>query len=116
MSVANANLLNALTLMGMSVWGFYSSLGHAKTALIPLVFGVVLLVLTNSIRDHNKTVAHIAVAVTLIALIALVAKPLPAAIDAGGLKLLRVGAMTLTGIISMIFFVRSFITARKAKR
>lgn len=115
MSVGNANLLNAVCLIGMSVWGYYGT-GGAKTALIPLIFGVVLLVLTNSIRDHNKTVAHIAVGITLVALVALIAKPLPVALDEGGIKLVRVGSMVLTGIISMIVFVRSFIAARKAKK
>lgn len=113
MSVGNANLLNAACLIGMSIWGYYDT--NAPTALIPLIFGVVLLVLTNSIRNHNKTVAHIAVALTLIALIAICAKPLQAALDEGGMKLVRVGAMVLTGIIAMISFIMSFIKARKAK-
>ena len=79
MSVGNANLLNALCLIAMSIWGYLET--NAPTALIPLIFGVLLLVLTNSIRNHSKTIAHIAVGITLLALIALIAKPLQGALD-----------------------------------
>ena len=115
MSVGNANLLNAVTLIGMSIWGYLASGSTAKTALIPLIFGVVLLVLTNSIRVHNKTVAHIAVGITLVALVALIAKPLQGAMAEGGMKLVRVGSMVFTGVLALVFFIKSFIDARKAK-
>ena len=115
MNAGNANVLNAITLMAMSAWGYQANgPSGSKTVLIPLIFGVILLVLSNSIREHNKTVAHIAVVITLIALIALIAKPLPGAIQRGNsMAILRVGAMVLTGVISMIFFIKSFIDARK---
>ncbi len=116
MNAGNANLLNAVVLIGMSVWGYKS--GGAPTALIPLVFGAILLYFTNSIRNHNKTIAHIAVVITLIALIAIVVKPLPRAIngmDNDIMPLIRVGSMVLTGVIALISFIMSFIAARKNK-
>lgn len=113
MNAGNANVLNAVTLIAMSIWGWKET--GSNTALIPLIFGVILIVLTNSIREHNKTVAHIAVFITLIAVIALVAKPLPAAMERGGIGLFRIIAMVVTGIISLIIFVQSFIAARKNK-
>lgn len=113
MSVGNANLLNAVCLIAMSIWGYYGT--NAPTALIPLIFGVVLLVLTNSIRNHNKIVAHIAVGLTLVALIAICAKPLQGALEEGGMKLVRVGAMVLTGVIALVTFIMSFVKARRAK-
>lgn len=115
MNAGNANLLNALMLMGMSFWGFQDT--GAKTALIPMIFGVVLLVLTNTIRAHSKVVAHIAVVLTLIALVALIAKPLPASIErGGGIGMYRIIAMIVTGIIAMIAFIKSFIDAKKARQ
>jgi len=117
MNAGNANLLNALMLMGMSFWGYQASGGAAKTALIPLVFGVILLVLTNQIRAHSKAVAHVAVVLTLIALIALIAKPLPASIErGGGLPMYRIIAMIVTGVIAMFAFIKSFIDAKKARQ
>ena len=115
MNAGNANLLNAVTLIAMSIWGYKA--GGSPTALIPLGFGAILLYFTNSIRNHNKTVAHIAVVLTLLALIALIAKPLPAAIErGGGPGLYRIIAMVVTGVISMIAFVMSFIAAKKARQ
>lgn len=114
MNPGNANVLNAITLIGMSIWGWKAS--GSNTALIPLIFGVILIVLTNSIREHNKVVAHIAVVITLVALVALCVKPLPAAIERGGMGLFRIIAMVVTGLISMIIFIQSFIAARKNKQ
>ena len=117
MNPGNANVLNAITLIGMSAWGWQANgPSGSKTVLIPLIFGVILLVLTNSIREHNKVVAHIAVVITLIALVALIAKPLPGAIERGGMGIVRVGAMVATGIISLIVFIMSFVAARKNKK
>jgi len=113
MNVGNANLLNAITLIGMGFWGYKVS--GSNTALIPLAFGVILLVLTNSLRNHNKAVAHVAVVLTLLILIALVGMRLPKSLDAGGPGLYRVLAMIATGVIAMFYFVKSFIDARKAK-
>jgi len=115
MNAGNANLLNAVMLIVMSIWGYKA--GGSPTALIPLGFGAILLYFTNSIRDHNKTVAHIAVVLTLVALIALIAKPLPAAIErGGGAGLYRIIAMIVTGVIALIAFIRSFIQAKKDRQ
>lgn len=115
MNAGNANVLNALMLMGMSYWG-YTDTG-SKTALIPLLFGVILLVFTNPIRAHSKVISHIAVVLTLIALIALVAKPLPASIErGGGIGMYRIIAMIVTSVIALVAFIKSFIDAKKARQ
>jgi len=79
MNAANANLLNALVLVAMGAWGYFGSDSPSPTALIPVAFGAILFVMTNSIRSHNKLVAHIAVVLTLLILLALV-KPFTAAV------------------------------------
>jgi len=113
MNAANANLLNAVTLILMSIWGWKASGSH--TALIPLAFGAILFYFTNSIRAHNKTVAHIAVVLTLVILGALLGMRLPKSLETGGPGLYRVLAMMFTGVLALIFFIKSFIDARKAK-
>ena len=111
MNVGNANLLNAITLIGLGLWGYKST--GSNTALIPVLFGVLLLVLTNSIRNHNKVIAHIAVVLTIIVLGALVGMRLPKSLAQGGPGLYRVIAMIATGVIALIYFIKSFIDARK---
>ena len=67
------------------------------------------------IKKRNKTIAHIAVLITLIALLGL-SMPLKAAISyERGVSVIRILLMIITGIIAMITFVKSFIQARKNK-
>tara|TARA_Y100001934_G_scaffold55682_2_gene68734 strand:+ start:1927 stop:2295 length:369 start_codon:yes stop_codon:yes gene_type:complete len=119
MKTNQANLLNALTLILMPLWSYLTYEGTIEkpdqsiTALIPLFLGVVLLLCNGGVKRENKMIAHIAVFITLIALIGLL-KPLNAAIDDGRtLSIFRVVAMLITGSLAMITFIKSFIAARK---
>lgn len=110
------NLINAVALMLMPVWSYFTSINPSPTALIPVVFGVVLLALNNGVKVENKAQAHAAVILTLIALIALI-KPLTGALDrADNMAVFRVGIMIFTGILSMVFFIKSFRDARIARQ
>lgn len=119
MKTNQANLLNALTLILMPLWSYLTYEGTIEkpdqsiTALIPLFLGIVLLLCNGGVKRENKMIAHIAVFITLIALIGLL-KPLNAAIDDGRtLSIFRVVAMLITGSLAMITFIKSFIAARK---
>jgi hypothetical protein len=113
MNASNANLLNSICLIGMGLWGYFEL--SAPTAFIPVGFGVVLLACQNGVKKENKVVAHIAVLLTLLILVALCGMTLPKKIDAGGTGLLRVLSMVITSALSMVLFVKSFIDARKNK-
>ena len=65
------------------------------------------------LKKENKIIAHIAVLLTLIILLALVGMRLPKSIDKGGIGLIRVILMIGTSALSMIYFVKSFIANRK---
>lgn len=110
-----ANLLNALVLIVMGCWGYFGSENPSFTALIPVGFGVVLMLMHTWLKKENKVVAHIVVVLTLLILVALV-KPLLGQIEKENtMGIVRVGAMILTSILAMITFVQSFIAARKSK-
>ena len=113
MNASNANLLNSICLIGMGLWGYFEL--SAPTAFIPVGFGVVLLACQNGVKKENKVIAHIAVLLTLLILVALCGMTLPKKIDAGGTGLLRVLSMVVTSAISMVLFIKSFIDARKNK-
>ena len=69
----------------------------------------------DGLKNESKLIAHIAVFVTLIALIGLT-MPFKAAFYEGRtFSMFRVGAMILTGILAMTTFVKSFIKARQRK-
>ncbi|MDB9895364.1 MAG: hypothetical protein ACKVLD_03085 [Flavobacteriales bacterium] len=122
MKTEQSNLLNSLTLITVGLWGYFdvsdydlsviTSFEH-WTALIPVVFGFVLLLCHKGVKNNSKLVAHIAVVVTLLIFIALVGKRLPISIEQGGAGLFRVIAMSLTSFLAMITFVKSFIANRK---
>tara|TARA_B100001093_G_scaffold96599_1_gene88575 strand:- start:148 stop:492 length:345 start_codon:yes stop_codon:yes gene_type:complete len=106
-----ANLINSVTLITIGLWGFTES--SSPTALIPVVFGVILFLCSKGVKSQNKLISHVAVLLTLIILLSLAGMRLPKSIESGGLVLFRVLSMIGTSILAMIFFVRSFIDARK---
>ena len=110
MNSFKANLINSLSLMFIGLWGYFEVV--SPTALIPVVFGVILLLCTKGLKKQNKLIAHIAVLLTLFILLALIFMRLPKSLDSGGIGLIRVIIMILTSIFSMIYFVKSFIANR----
>ncbi|MDC0249639.1 hypothetical protein OAK24_02050 [Flavobacteriales bacterium] len=111
MKTTNANLLNSITLIFIGLWGYFDV--NSPTALIPVFFGVILLLCNKGLRNENKIIAHIAVTLTLVLLISLVGMRLPKSLDTGGIGLYRVIGMILTSALAMISFVRSFIANRQ---
>ena len=119
MTAQKMNLINALTLIIVGLWGFIDvntpslDTGISWTALIPVFFGAIFLLCQKGIKNDSKITAHIAVVLTLLILIALVGKRLPISIENGGIGLFRVLVMSLTSLLAFIIFIRSFIENRK---
>lgn len=110
------NLLYAILLIVLSLWGYFVSPSPSFTAFIPTVFGVLFLVMTPVMKRDNKTISHIVVALTLLLVIALV-KPLTAAIGRSDTAAtVRVSIMLVAGVVAMIIYIRSFVDARRSKK
>lgn len=115
MNTKTANLVNAFSLIMLSLWGYFSSESPSMTALIPTFIGVILLFCTKGIELENKVIAHLAVFLTLLAILGLT-MPLKAAIYRNDIMaILRVSLMVLTSVSAMILFIQSFIRNRKEK-
>ncbi|MFK7936127.1 MAG: hypothetical protein AB8G22_21615 [Saprospiraceae bacterium] len=115
MNAATASLINALTLIAMSLWGYFGSETPSLTAFIPAAFGAVLLAMNSGVKKENKVIAHIAVTLTLLVLVSLF-KPLSGAMGRGDTAAtIRIGLMIATSILAMVFFIKSFRDARKAR-
>ena len=122
MTAQKMNLINALILITLGLWGFIDvntpplESGVSKTALIPVAFGVVLLLFNKGVKNANKLISHIAVIVTLLVLIGLV-KPFTAQfikVDIhSDIGLLRVYSMMVFSFLTLISFIGSFIENRK---
>ena len=116
MNASNANMINALVLIVLGMWGVNETgLERSPTPVIPVVVGIILFVCTNFIRNHHKVVSHVAVTLTLLIIIGL-ARPFMKAIEGGdNMAMLRTGVMMLTSIIAFVLFIKSFRDARLAK-
>jgi CDP-diglyceride synthetase len=115
MKAHTASLINALILIGFGLWAYLGSETPSKTALIPVIFGGVILALYPGVKNENKIVAHVAVLLTLLILGGLV-KPLTAALDReDGLAIMRVLVMMVSTIVALVFFIKSFIDVRRAR-
>ena len=111
----NISLVSSLVLIIMSAWGYLSSETPSVTALIPLFFGVILTLCYPGIKKENKIIAHIAVTLTLVVFLALF-MPLKGAFGRGDNgAVLRIFLMITGSAISLFGFVKSFISARKAR-
>ena len=108
-----ASLINAVVLIGCSAWAYLGA--SSFPALIPAAFGIALLACYPGVKAENKVIAHIAVLLTLVVLVALV-MPLRGAIARGDtLSLIRVAAMMATSAFAIVYFIKSFRDARRAR-
>ena len=82
MNASKANLINSISLIGFGLWGYFEV--TSPTALIPVGFGLILLLCYNGVKNQNKIIAHVAVLLTLVILLALVGMRLPKSIETGG--------------------------------
>ena len=64
MNASKANLINSVSLIGFGLWGYLEV--TSPTALIPVGFGLVLLLCYNGVKNQNKIIAHVAVLLTLV--------------------------------------------------
>jgi len=107
--------LNAILLILIGSYGYIQSSTPSPTALIPVGFGIILLLMNKGVKAENKIIAHIAVTVTLLILIGLI-MPLKSALTKGDIgAILRVSIMLITTIMAKISFIQSFIRARKER-
>ena len=111
-----ASILNAIILMAFGLWGYFASEDPSVTALIPVAVGVVLLLLNPGLRRQNRAIAHIVVILTLLIFIALI-MPLKGSIERSDTPgLVRVLVMMATSALAMVYFVKSFVDARKERK
>lgn len=111
-----ANLINGITLIITSLWGFIGSSTPSVTALIPASIGIILLSLTPGIRKENKVAAHLVVVLTFVTLIALI-KPLTGAMARHDSHATwRVLTMMLTSLLAIAMYIKNFRDVRKARQ
>tara|TARA_Y100001970_G_scaffold291445_1_gene428606 strand:+ start:1912 stop:2262 length:351 start_codon:yes stop_codon:yes gene_type:complete len=106
-----AILLNSIVLIVIGSFAYY--IKSSPTALIPVFFGALIGVCYFTYDMNNKIVAHVCLVLMLLIVMSLF-MPLKARIassDSAGV--MRIIAMQLVTLYSIICFIVSFINARK---
>ena len=110
-----ASLINAIVLILVSCWSYFGSDTPSLTALIPAAFGGLLLTCYPGVKKENKIIAHVAVVLTLLILLALI-MPLRGAWGGDDpVALVRVGLMMASTVFALVFFIKSFIDIRRQR-
>jgi uncharacterized protein YhhL (DUF1145 family) len=113
-----ATILNATVLVVFGLWAYLNVAAESRsmTILIPVFFGVVLALLVLPLKKENKLVAHVVVGVTLLISIALI-MPLKGSIGRDDMDaVFRVGVMMAASLFALLVYIKSFITARRARQ
>jgi hypothetical protein len=106
------NLINALTLVVLGGWAYLSK--DAPTALIPVFIGGILWLQTDKIKAGDKTAAHIAVGLTVLAVLGLFMPLRREAAMGDTMGVLRTALMLASSMFAVFAFVKSFMDARRA--
>jgi hypothetical protein len=106
------NLLNAFVLVILGGWGYLEK--DAPTALIPVFIGGILWLQTDKMKAGDKTAAHIAVGLTVLAVLGLFIPLRHEANTGDTMGVLRSATMLLSSMFAVFAFVKSFMDARRA--
>tara|TARA_Y100001968_G_scaffold330239_1_gene381519 strand:- start:8 stop:352 length:345 start_codon:yes stop_codon:yes gene_type:complete len=111
MNPKKATLFTTIVLILVGMLSYFVK--SSPTALIPVLFGVLMGVFYKLYDKNNKLFAHIIMILMLVVFIALF-MPLNKRIESHDMNgILRVGIMQLSALYSMVCFIVSFIKARK---
>ncbi len=115
MEVTTVNLLNAGVLIAAGLYGYLgittATGSHAPTALIPAVFGVILVILNQFWAKKPKVIAHAVVVLTVLLFVICLSRFMK--MDVWDAKKYIFAACILSNAVAAAFFIKSFIDARK---
>ncbi len=103
---------HGIILIAFGIWSHLWPESSSPTALIPVLFGVAILVLNKGVRKRRKAITTSVMILTFLVLIGLIF-PLSGAISRSDLPaIIRVSIMMFASLVSLIFLVKRFIDAR----
>jgi len=113
MTAAKANLINAVALIGLSLWAYFANGMSSETTLIPTAFGLVLLGHQIWLGGGSRAALIIVTLLTLVIVVALYT-PLTGAINKGEvLPMIRVGLMMAISALAAIILIRALFSRRR---
>ena len=110
-----ASFFNAVILITLGLWAYFTSENPSMTALIPVFIGGILLVMVPGVKKEAKIPAHVAVLLTLVVLIGLIPPLMGVIKRESTIGIARVSVMIFSTALALITFIRSFIEVRKRR-
>lgn len=111
-----ANMINSTALITIGLWDYLATQTLASTNMIPVAGGLFLLIFYDGVKREDKVTAHIVVIITLFVFLSLI-KPFDEALqDSETGATIRYLVMLLTSLLAIVYFVKSFIDARKDRK
>ena len=110
-----ASAINSISLILIGGFGYLQSNSPSPTALIPVFFGAILLIINPKVKKQQKIASHLAVIFTILIFFGLI-KPLLGAMNRSNYpSIFRVLTMMISSLFAFISFVKSFIEVRKTR-
>ena len=111
-----ATLINAILLIAISLFGYFSSPTPSFTAFIPAIFGLIFLIMIPGLKKENKIIAHVSSTLLIVLLIALI-KPLTGAIGRmDHAATWRIGIMLIATLATFLTYLNQFIQVRRNRK
>lgn len=116
MSLINIHLFNAAVLILLGGWSY--SLYQEGAVLLPILFGVALLSISNGIRYGEKEIINVCAVLSIFALLSILFVLVPLAIDTPIVfKQVRTAAMAVSCTIAVVaYWSRVIANTKKAKQ
>lgn len=115
MKAHNASLLNALILVSISIWAFFSIEKTSYTALIPAAFGLALMGCYPGLKANRFTAHLVAAGLTIMIILALYV-PLSSSLEEPfSVGLFRIFAMIAASLFSLLLLLKFFFHEKSRK-
>lgn len=110
------NLINAIVLLAIGLWGYFHPAAQRSSALIPVAFGVLFLCTTPLFRRKNLIVAYLVSSLTLLLVLALAFSLIEAFPYHETGKIIRLSLMALSSGIAVGIYFRTFLQQQARSR
>jgi len=118
MTAFKINRINSIILIIFGLWGAWPYLflnEGSATSIIPIIFGLILIILGPGLKKECKIRSHIIVLLTIMILISLF-MPMKGAFERDDMgAIIRLMLMIISSFTATLIFIKSFIDARKQK-
>ena len=112
MKLHTISLINGIVLVLTGLWAYIVPEVRSITALIPVFFGLAILILNKGVKLYYRGIANAVMILTFLVLAGLLI-PLKGAIERNDTTaLIQVIIMMVASLISLVFFIRRFVNTR----